>query len=172
MGGKFVGRLVVITGGEPFEQAAGVLELVTQLALRGYRVEIETNGTIVPSSELIAATYLFVVSPKLSGSAVGTKQTERINDAALEAFVPSGRAVFCPVVLDMQDLTELVDLEQRLGLYPIMLAPGGNTAVRVLEGMRWLAGHAVAHGWNLSTRLQVLLDDSQRAVEYLRPLRP
>jgi organic radical activating enzyme len=161
-------RLVVITGGEPLEQPAGVLDLATRLAELGYRVEIETNGTIVPSGELVAATHVFVVSPKLSGFAVGTSRAERISEAALAAFVASGRAVFCVVVLDAEDVAELVALEHRLGLYPIWVVPEGTDAVRVLYGMCWLAEHALAHGWNLGTRLHVLLNDADRAARWLQ----
>lgn len=54
-------RLVVITGGEPFRQAIGLL---TQLLEdTGYQIQIETNGTLPPPSGLAASTWV-VVSPK------------------------------------------------------------------------------------------------------------
>ncbi|MDQ3579662.1 MAG: 7-carboxy-7-deazaguanine synthase QueE, partial [Actinomycetota bacterium] len=57
-------RLVVITGGEPLLQQDNLVELVARLGEVGQRVEIETNGTIAPSPDLVAVTDLFVVSPK------------------------------------------------------------------------------------------------------------
>jgi 7-carboxy-7-deazaguanine synthase len=54
-------RLVVITGGEPFRQAIG---LMTQLLEdSGYQIQIETNGTLPPPDGLAASTIV-VVSPK------------------------------------------------------------------------------------------------------------
>lgn len=51
--GAFIGvtatTLVVITGGEPFRQ--DLTELVAACWLAGYRVQIETNGTMTPSDE-------------------------------------------------------------------------------------------------------------------------
>jgi organic radical activating enzyme len=54
-------RLVVITGGEPFRQAIGLL---TQLLEdTGYQIQIETNGTLPPPAGLASSTWV-VVSPK------------------------------------------------------------------------------------------------------------
>ena len=54
-------RLVVITGGEPFRQAIGML--CALLTDNGYQVQIETNGTLPPPSGLPLDTVV-VVSPK------------------------------------------------------------------------------------------------------------
>lgn len=54
-------RLVVITGGEPFRQAIGLL---TQLLDdSGYQIQIETNGTLPPPLGLSVSTIV-VISPK------------------------------------------------------------------------------------------------------------
>jgi 7-carboxy-7-deazaguanine synthase len=153
-------RLVVITGGEPLLQPVGLVELATALTDRGYRVEIETDGTLAPAEELVAATHLFVVAPKLGRF---TADASRLNTEVLGSFAASGRAVFCVVVQGLADLAELVALEHRLGLYPIWVAPEGSQAERVLSGMRWLAPHARDLGWNLSGRLHVLLDEPRRS---------
>lgn len=149
-------RLVVVTGGEPLLQQDGLTVLATRLATLGYRVEIETNGTLVPSRTLTAATHLFLVSPKLRGFAAATDAIERINGPALTAFTETGRAV---VVRTEEDLAELAELEQRHGLYPIWLMPEGIHSEQVLAGMSWLAQPARQRGWNLTARLHVLLHE-------------
>lgn len=53
--------LVVITGGEPFRQ--NIMWLISQLRADGYKVQIETNGTLAPN-HLIAWDFEIVVSPK------------------------------------------------------------------------------------------------------------
>lgn len=53
--------LVVITGGEPFRQ--DITALANGLFATGYRVQIETNGTLPPSKQLHDEVYI-VCSPK------------------------------------------------------------------------------------------------------------
>ncbi|MGH3822135.1 MAG: 7-carboxy-7-deazaguanine synthase QueE [Pseudonocardiaceae bacterium] len=60
-------ELLVITGGEPLLQQDLLVPLVTGLAAAGRRVEVETNGTIVPAPVLVDAVAGFNVSPKLAG---------------------------------------------------------------------------------------------------------
>jgi 7-carboxy-7-deazaguanine synthase len=47
--GNNVGKLVVITGGEPFRQ--DLTGIVNMLVCGGYKVQIETNGTLAPHGE-------------------------------------------------------------------------------------------------------------------------
>lgn len=60
--------LVVITGGEPLRQQAqeGWPALLHLLA--GVEVEVETNGTYLPSDDSLRGVTRFVVSPKLANS--------------------------------------------------------------------------------------------------------
>lgn len=53
--------LVVITGGEPFRQ--NLTPFCAALLSRGYRVQVETNGTL-PPSEGLSEQVCIVVSPK------------------------------------------------------------------------------------------------------------
>lgn len=72
------GRLVVITGGEPFRQHIG--DLITLLINSGYYVQVESNGTLKPSlipwNQDVSDPYgaFLVVSPK----------TGKINSIALQ----------------------------------------------------------------------------------------
>jgi len=59
-------RLVTITGGEPLLQR--LEPLVSELKRVGYIVLVETNGTIVPSEELLRLVDTWSISPKLSNS--------------------------------------------------------------------------------------------------------
>ena len=56
---------VTITGGEPLLQLKAVEELVIKLKASGFRVCIETNGTVKPSSNLLELVDMWSVSPKL-----------------------------------------------------------------------------------------------------------
>src|SRR5207244_3527018 len=59
-------RNVVLTGGEPLQQQGPLGNLAMGLKERGFRLEIETNGTFVPSEGLASAIDQWNVSPKLA----------------------------------------------------------------------------------------------------------
>lgn len=61
--GQAIG-LVVITGGEPFRQDIGVV--AQALIVRGFKVQVESNGTLYPygCQGLFAHSFSVVISPK------------------------------------------------------------------------------------------------------------
>jgi 7-carboxy-7-deazaguanine synthase len=130
--------------------------LVTQLAADGRRVEIETNGTLVPRPELVAVADLFVVSPKLARFGGAAPFTERINPAALQAFAASGRAAFLFVVTDPAEVDEISGLQRQFGFDPLWVMPEGSSAADLLPRLAWLSEAALSHGWHLSGRLHIL----------------
>jgi 7-carboxy-7-deazaguanine synthase len=150
-------RLVVITGGEPLLQQQLLLPVVEALADAGRRVEIETNGTIAPTTPLAAAVSAFNVSPKLAGFAAPADAARRINPAALQALAATGKAVFKFVVTGPADLAEIDHLQAELELDPVWVMPEGTATERVLAVMREVADDVLARGWHLTSRLHVLL---------------
>jgi 7-carboxy-7-deazaguanine synthase len=146
--------LVVITGGEPMLQQPAITLLAASLGT-GVRVQVETNGTQIPTPELVDLVDLWVVSPKLANS--GVDYSRRIVPRALTALKATGRAAFKFVVTDHAiDFDEIDGLAQDLSLDPIWVMPEGDTREKVLAGMATIHGPAVARGWNVSTRLHTL----------------
>ena len=154
--------LVVVTGGEPLLQQQALLPLVTVLNRAGRRVEVETNGTITPTAQLSAQVTAFNVSPKLAGFAASGDADRRINREALLNFVASGKSVFKFVASSLADLDEIDSLQQRFGLDPVWVMPEGIASGVVMDHMRALADAVLARGWNLTTRLHVLLWEDTR----------
>lgn len=154
--------LAVITGGEPLLQQEALLPLVTALTEAGRRVEVETNGTVIPTAELAAQVTVFNVSPKLAGFAAPGDADRRINPEALRYFVASGKAVFKFVASGLADLGEIAAVEERFGLAPVWVMPEGTDTDTVLGRMREVADAVLARGWNLTTRLHVLLWEDTR----------
>lgn len=154
------GTLVVITGGEPLLQQQTLISLVIALAEKRHRIEIETSGTIPPRPELSQAVTAFNVSPKLSSS--GLPEHRRIRPDALQTLYRSGKAVWKFVVTHPAELDEirqvlpLIDPTSR-PVEPIWVMPEGTTPEIVLDRLRLLAQPVIDHGWNLSTRLHILL---------------
>lgn len=155
--------LVVITGGEPLLQQESLIPVAQALTAAGRTIEIETNGTIPPHPLLAAAVARFNVSPKLASFAGPTAASgRRINPAALDAFTASGKAVFKFVVTAPEDLDRVDELRQTFSLTPIWIMPEGTTTDAMLALMRTVADAVLAHGWNLTSRLHVLLWGDQR----------
>ncbi|WP_239127188.1 7-carboxy-7-deazaguanine synthase QueE [Asanoa siamensis] len=154
--------LVVISGGEPLLQQDRIFPVVAALTAAGRRVEIETNGAVTPSPELVAQVAAFNVSPKLAAFASERDADRRINPAALSTLVTSGKAVFKFVASGVADLEEVSDLVTRFELAPVWVMPEGSTSEVIVSRMRELADAVVARGWNLTTRLHVLLWEDAR----------
>jgi len=154
--------LVVITGGEPLLQQDRMLPVVAALTAAGRRVEIETNGTVSPSPELVDQVAAFNVSPKLAAFAAERDADRRINPAALAVLVASGKSVFKFVAGRIGDLDEIGDLVTRFGLAPVWVMPEGVASEVIMARIRDLADAVLARGWNLTTRLHVLLWEDTR----------
>lgn len=147
--------LIVITGGEPLLQQDRLVWLVDMFRAHGRRTEIETNGTVVPGDGLLTAVKGWNVSPKLANS--GLPYDKRINPEALRLFQSRG-ASFKFVVENADDLEEIAKLEEEHGLAPIWVMPQATTSSQLVTVMREIADETVARGWNLSTRLHILLE--------------
>ena len=150
----------VITGGEPLLQARALMPLLEAADERGWRVEVETNGTVAPPPSLTRLVTAFNVSPKLANS--GIAEAERIRPAALAALRATGRAVCKFVVTSPADLDEVAALATAHRLEPVYVMPEGTSAEVVLARMRELAGPALAHGFHLTPRLHILLWGDRR----------
>jgi 7-carboxy-7-deazaguanine synthase len=153
-------EIVVVTGGEPLLQQRGLVPLARACHERGWPVEVETNGTRVPDPALVPLVARWNVSPKLANSGVAADR--RIRADALAALLATGRAVFKFVVEGEDDLDEVAELVGAHGLRPVWLMPQGTDPATVLDGLRHLAEPALARGWNLTSRLHVLLWGDER----------
>jgi organic radical activating enzyme len=155
--------LTVVTGGEPLDQQRALIPLVEQLTEAGNRVEIETNGTVVPVDELLDDTMIrFNVSPKLAHASDPLER--RIRPAALRTLSGNPGTAFKFVCRDLADLDEVADLVDELELRSVWIMPEGQTAEQINRRLAELADEVVRRGWNLSTRLHVLAWGDKRGV--------
>jgi 7-carboxy-7-deazaguanine synthase len=152
--------LIVATGGEPLLRKEALVHLAAQAAATGRRMEIETNATIKPGAELVSTGVAFNAGLKLATSAIPRKR--RIKEDAIAEIQASGRARWKFVVCGLEDLAEIAGLQQEFGLTDIWLSPEGTAPATVMERMRMAADHALAHGWNLTTREHILIWGTER----------
>jgi 7-carboxy-7-deazaguanine synthase len=158
-------RAVTFTGGEPLLQAEPLLMLLNELDDR-YLIDFETAGT-VPPGHLKNYPVQFTVSPKLASS--GNEVSLRRNPDAISQFLQLD-SVF-KFVIDTRtpeamaaDLDEAVMLVStwRIPAELVWLSPCGTSTPEVIDGMKLLEPACLSEGFNLSSRLQVLMHGNER----------
>ncbi|QYN37817.1 7-carboxy-7-deazaguanine synthase QueE [Pseudonocardia sp. DSM 110487] len=146
--------LLVLTGDEPLRQQQALVELARSVGT-SVRLLVETQGTITPAREVAELVDVFVVNVKLAHS--GVARTARIVPEAIAALAVTGKAHWKFVARTISDLGEIADLVEEFALRPVWVVPYGTTPAAVLDGQRRLADAVLGRGWNLSTRLHILL---------------
>ncbi|HEX2849089.1 MAG TPA: 7-carboxy-7-deazaguanine synthase QueE [Acidimicrobiales bacterium] len=154
--------LVVVTGGEPLLQQRTLIALLDVLHARSFEIEIETAGHHAPAPEVVALVHRFNVSPKLESS--GNPRDRRYKPDVLRGLVATGKAAFKFVATAERDLDEINEIVEACALPPaaVWVMPEGTDATTVVERGRALAEPVLARGWNLTTRLHVLLWGDER----------
>lgn len=152
-------RLLVVTGGEPLLQRAGLSALCAQLPGEDWRVQLETNGTISPGWLADDRRVEFVVSPKLGNS--GEPIARRYKPDVLAEFAGyarTGRAWLKIVCADEDDVWTARDLAEKLHwpLPRVSVMAEGATRDEHLATLTAIADAAVVAGLHLQARLHLL----------------
>jgi 7-carboxy-7-deazaguanine synthase len=148
-------RLLVVTGGEPLLQPVAVGELLVGAIERGWRSEVETNGTL-PPDRLRWLPDAFNVSLKLANNQADPTH-RRLRPAVIEAYLATGRAVWKFVCCQPSDLAEVQGLVDayRLPAERVWIMPEATSAEAEELGLATLADPVLAAGYNLTGRLQL-----------------
>jgi 7-carboxy-7-deazaguanine synthase len=155
-------QMVVVSGGEPLLQQDALTRLLTRARAAGWRVELETAGTIMPTAALCALVTQFNVSPKLAHS--GNDRAARYRPEVLDRLQATQHAVWKFVAQEPADLEEIAELVAAHQLRPVYVMPEGTSADALLRRSADLADAVIARGWNLTTRLHILLYGARRGV--------
>jgi organic radical activating enzyme len=153
-------EMLVVTGGEPLLQQDALVPLLELCKGSRWRIEVETAGTVRPAPVLVELVDQFNVSPKLANS--HNPLMRRHRPEAIQSLAASGKSIWKFVVVGAADLIEIGILVDRHQLEPIYVMPEGQTADVVLGRSKDLVDAVLARGWNLTTRLQVLLYGGKR----------
>ena len=173
---------LVITGGEPLMQAAGLAGMLDHLdtlmipreggglpkgqsraerdpRLRGgsLNVEIETNGTVAPPARLDERVDQYNVSPKLAHS--GNPAELALKPDMLDRWAADERAWFKFVVAEPADVDEVLALARThaIAANRIYLMPEGTDSATLRSREQWLAPLCLEHGFRMSDRLHIHL---------------
>lgn len=157
---------VVITGGEPLLQTDALVEMIDALREHDHQhlVEIETNGSIVPSDALIDRIDYFVVSPKLAHS--GNDAELALKPDALRRYAQLPGAFLKFVAKDVRGIETAAEIADLYGVPAprIYIMPEGTTSEGVRARGTLLADAVIAHGFNYSDRLHIHLFGQKRGV--------
>jgi 7-carboxy-7-deazaguanine synthase len=167
---------IVITGGEPLLQQDKLVLLLTLLKTTNreneinygpYRIEIESNGTIMPQNELVKLIDQWNISPKTSNSLneIQGINLEKFYSKSLPYFRNLENAFFKFIVDKPEDIKEIDELIKKYELpnKRVILMPQATTKEDLLKKSMWLEEFAKENGYTMSTRLHVLLWENQRA---------
>jgi len=104
-----LGAHLVITGGEPLLQQTGLVDFLDAIKkeIPHLFVEIETNGTLLPSDKFAELIDHWNVSPKLANS--GNELSARCNPNAIAYFDGRPSVCFKFVVSGLKDVLEAID---------------------------------------------------------------
>lgn len=152
---------VIITGGEPLLQQQNLLSLCNRLILQGKRIEVETNGTILPK-EIDQYVTQYNVSPKLENS--GNLKARRDIREVMEFYRDSQKATFKFVVMTEDDLNEVYELLTKYNINnkKVFLMPEGVSEEAIRQKQIWIQQICKDKGFRFSTRLQILLYGSKQ----------
>lgn len=159
---RFGCKHLVLTGGEPLLHQKRLGRLLSVLKGKGYFIEVETNGTVAPTKDVVEMIDCFNVSPKISNSKV--TEEARIRPVPLKSFVASGKAWFKFVVCAEQDVKEVEAMVSRFDLPSdkVILMPEGTDTTTIVSRGKWVADVCKEKGFKFSPRLHILLYGNQR----------
>src|SRR5581483_5723976 len=105
---EFESENLVLTGGEPLLQQDRIEVLLERQSRRGRRIEVETNGTILPTLQMEGLVNQWNVSPKLENS--GETAARRRILSVLDAYRKNERAFFKFAIQSPSDVIEVEKL--------------------------------------------------------------
>lgn len=162
---------IVLTGGEPLIQQAQLLELVTVLNTTSphttpYQVDIETNGTIIPTEALDQLVQLYAVSPKLESSQQRYSTCTPWIPTALAWYAKSPKAIFKFVVCQPEDIETILHFQSAFSVPAnrIFLMPEGTTPEALDNKLKWLSPLAKDHHFQVSDRWHIRHLGNKRGV--------
>lgn len=153
------GAHLIFTGGEPLLQQVGIVSAVKEFErIYGFKpfIEIETNGTITPSKELVKIVDLFNCSFKLKNS--GVKFERRIKTNALKKLNQQN-TIFKIVVGSESDYLEAKEIFDKIGIKKkdIYLMPPADNIEELNKMSPIVADICKREAVNFTTRLQIIL---------------
>lgn len=150
---------VVLTGGEPmlYHKTRAFIQLLWLLKAYRFRIEVETNGTILPTDDVVKLVDQFNVSLKLSNSGMPENRCIR-NDTVL-FFVSNSKSLFKFVVENETDIEEVKMIQNKFNIPAgkILLMPEGRTEKEIKNHAKTVVDACISNGYTFCNRLHIWL---------------
>ena len=156
---------VVITGGEPMLQK-DLGDVVGEFNDMGYKVTIETNGTVY--REDIDGAFLSI-SPKLSTSYAAKMPIHSKNNHFkdnIKKYIQNHEHQIKFVVNDKEDLEEIYKVQKDCGIENknILLMPQGITQKQLKDKSVWLFNECIKYGYTYAPRMHIDIFGDKRGI--------
>jgi 7-carboxy-7-deazaguanine synthase len=155
-------RSLVVSGGEPLTQQKRLASILKSLHNEGWWIEVETNGTVDPTKDILDSVDQINCSPKLSSSKVPCD--ERIRPKTLEALNSYDKTNFKFVIGDDSDAQELLALHAVFKFREVFVMAEGQTRAELAQKDSWVRDFCTKHGFAYCERLHIIKWGSKRGV--------
>jgi len=160
---------LVVTGGEPLIHQKMIVEFFKYLFYKhkGYAIiEIETNGTIIPSEDMLGWVDYWNVSPKLSNAGAQNTKEVRINPNALNLFKNKFASTIFKFVIEKEsDFDEVIDdYGHHISMDQVVLMPAGSSQEELLRTRLLVAELCRKNQLRYSERLHVVIWNQKTGV--------
>lgn len=156
-----INKRLVITGGEPLLQKDQIEILLKQLS--GWEIEIETNGTIMPTPRLLKRCQ-FNCSPKLKNS--GSSKKARIKKEVINALCRTNTN-FKFVITRIEDIKEIEEdflIPFNIDPNKVIIMPQGITAREIQKNAKKVIEIVKQKGYRLLGRTHIIIWGAKRGV--------
>ncbi len=150
---------LVITGGEPLMQQEELADLLSRLP-QDFFVEVESNGTLLPTPTLEARVNQWNISPKLEHA--GNTHKQALRNSVLSHFAPLPHAWFKFVVQSEEDWKQIAALH--LPKERTILMPCATTRAELDAARPTVAALCIKEGVRLGDRLHIALWNDLKGV--------
>jgi organic radical activating enzyme len=148
---------LVITGGEPLLHQKKIVEFIEWFdGEYGWKpiIEVETNGTIIPTPELIEIVNYWNCSPKLSTS--GETRVKRYNEIALKTISNQEQSIFKFVISTPEDVLEILNEFYTVPMTKVVLMPAGESQEQLNDKREMVLEQCIKLGVRYSDRLHIV----------------
>lgn len=150
------GAHLIITGGEPLLWQKKIVEYLSWfhgafdfLPI----IEIETNGTIIPSKDIQGYIDYWNCSPKLQNS--GESAKKRINMIAIQEINKNTNSIFKFVISKEEDFLEMLVDYEGIDMRKVWLMPAGDSQELLSKTRKTVAELCIKVGVRYTERLHV-----------------
>ncbi len=148
---------ITITGGEPLI-SPGVYDLIRELIIRNYEINVETNGTIDPAFRTSSDLLFYTVDYKTNASGMSSKMNEKVFENL------SSHDVLKFVVASEEDLNQALEVVEKFSPKAQIYVSPVFGEIEAKQIVAYLLEHCL---WDWKVQLQlhkVIYDPDARGV--------